>query len=1090
MEMPNQQDAAERQAMSGGEARSKPDGAPAQSQRKGDAPERILQAWIAMEVLSPPRFDKPEDLAGGDTKRIAWWRHGRLPWEAGERSKKDYKLFYQVPLGAVLLEPAMQALLEKYGDSRAEPPRVRGKALIGALLVDQRGIPSADNPVTVASFPWGLMRSLKDQISSLAGWLEAEARLTDAMGGVLQQAISRRRGKQDVEQTPVDLEILEEVRAALARELELPAEWVEQPEFAVRTYVYYKDPNPPEALLLNCFFLEDLILARRLIQAGEAPQVLRCYLGTRGPEEQEDLLRRSACLRRAVSPGLAPKGAWPHPGGASPVLLQQAALNLALEETAQGRIVGINGPPGTGKTTLLRDLIAAIVTERAIRMAELDDPETAFSRSGIKSGAAWRHLYSVDPRLRGFEIVVSSSNNKAVENISSEIPAARAVSEGMSKYFKTLSDCLHRQDTWGAIAAVLGKAQNRANFSQTFWWKDDCSLNSYLRAVLGMPVSVEERSADGQTFQRPPRIIQEEHPPSIEEAKHRWKQARADFLDALREAESLRAGLLKAEEALDALEQLPAQVEQAIRDVSQAQDRLAAAKKEAEQTESAVPAAQRDLDELRREREELQRRRPGWLQRLFRTAAARGWSARSQELEKRTTESEARLEEAERLRRLRKKAVEEAAKGMESARRHHLEKSASLQTAERKIESAKQGGVVFADDAFFRLDHAERQLLSVWAPARLRKAQLKVFAEAMKLHRAFIDAAARPIRHNLGILMTDFPGRRLAAGPNRRLLGDLWATLFLVIPVVSTTFASVYRMLGALAPGELGWLLMDEAGQAVPQAAVGAMMRCRRIVAVGDPAQLEPVVELPDQLTSAICREFGIDSGRWAAPSASVQTLADAAGRYGCEFETRTGSRRTGIPLLVHRRCSEPMFSICNAIAYSGLMVSAKQPRQSALAELLGPSRWIHVEGSGTDKWCEAEGEHALRLLQKIVRSGENPDLYLLSPFVVAADNLRRLILDSGILEGVVEKPSRWVYERIGTVHTAQGREADVVILVLGAPMDGQEGARRWAGSRPNLLNVAVSRAREALYVIGNRRLWKEAGFFDELARRLTERRE
>jgi hypothetical protein len=68
---------------------------------------------------------------------------------------------------------------------------------------------------------------------------------------------------------------------------------------------------------------------------------------------------------------------------------------------------------------------------------------------------------------------------------------------------------------------------------------------------------------------------------------------------------------------------------------------------------------------------------------------------------------------------------------------------------------------------------------------------------------------------------------------------------------------------------------------------------------------------------------------------------------------------------------------------------------------------------------------------------------------------------------------------------TVQGREAEAVIFVLGAPSVAQVGARNWAGRRPNLLNVAATRAKEALYVIGNRTLWREAGVFSALDRRL-----
>lgn len=79
----------------------------------------------------------------------------------------------------------------------------------------------------------------------------------------------------------------------------------------------------------------------------------------------------------------------------------------------------------------------------------------------------------------------------------------------------------------------------------------------------------------------------------------------------------------------------------------------------------------------------------------------------------------------------------------------------------------------------------------------------------------------------------------------------------------------------------------------------------------------------------------------------------------------------------------------------------------------------------------------------------------------------------------------QWSRERIGTVHTVQGRETEAVILVLGAPAVSQAGARNWAGGRPNLLNVAVTRAKEGLYVVGNRGLWRKAGVFQALDERL-----
>lgn len=109
------------------------------------------------------------------------------------------------------------------------------------------------------------------------------------------------------------------------------------------------------------------------------------------------------------------------------------------------------------------------------------------------------------------------------------------------------------------------------------------------------------------------------------------------------------------------------------------------------------------------------------------------------------------------------------------------------------------------------------------------------------------------------------------------------------------------------------------------------------------------------------------------------------------------------------------------------------------------------------------------------------PDLNVVTAFVIVANGLRRLLRDSEIFAGAISDIDRWTRERIGTIHTVQGREAEAVIFVLGAPNGDQTGARGWAGKEPNLRNVAVTRAKESVYVIGNRSLWRSAGVFSDL---------
>ena len=95
----------------------------------------------------------------------------------------------------------------------------------------------------------------------------------------------------------------------------------------------------------------------------------------------------------------------------------------------------------------------------------------------------------------------------------------------------------------------------------------------------------------------------------------------------------------------------------------------------------------------------------------------------------------------------------------------------------------------------------------------------------------------------------------------------------------------------------------------------------------------------------------------------------------------------------------------------------------------------------------------------------------------------RRLEAERELLSALRFDNREWATDRIGTIHTVQGREADTVILLLGAPKASQGGARSWAAATPNIFNVAVSRARQNLYVVGSFGAWSGVGHARELAR-------
>jgi hypothetical protein len=1053
-----------------------------------NAPAEILSAWTALEVLSPQSFRKPEELAAGRDRSLVASLDRGLPWAGvGESSRFQKRLFYQVVIGTIDLEKSVHALLERFADNRVERPKLAGEAVLASAVVDRNGCLVDGSAVSVSSFGWGMPQALAGHIHTLADWAQAGERLAKDLDHRL------RRVDQNGDPAPIDSATLGGAFDWLVTECRLPPDFVRRPYFSVRVFTYFRSPDPPGPLLLNSFFLADLTLARSLIGSANPPPNLARYLGMKRPTTRRNLLSEPAALEAAVRPATQPSARWPGSGRHPLVLLQQAAVNLATTELKDGGILAVNGPPGTGKTTLLRDVVAALVTARAEAMVGFDDPASAFIATDqrIKAGQSWLNISKLSPKLRGFEMLIASSNNKAVENVSGELPGIGAIASDAPalRYFKPLSDALLGRETWGLIAAVLGNAANRGAFIRTLWSDKEVGIAGYLAEASGTPQWIEEKDpgTGALLVKRKPRIVTECDPPtSRPQALARWKKARADFLIALAQSRSALADLAKIRETIQNIPRL----QRAVTETEQIERNAKRQKQDA----LAVEAAMRtELEAVRAQCTELQTRSsahtanmpPLWA-RLFATATARRWKmvyrSNLREYEAASQEFAGR----ERQLGVRQQAARDLTKACEQAELRLARLRIELAQAAILVSDARQRlGARLVDETFFGQPHADLHKAVPWCDEATHRLRDTLFEHAMKVHKAFIDAAATPMLHNLNLATRVLGGWSPPDAAKIALLPDLWSTLFLLAPAVSTTFASVERMMKSIPAEGLGWLMIDEAGQALPQAAVGAVMRTRRAIVVGDPIQIEPVVTLPESLTQSICRQFGVDPDLYNAPDASAQTMADSATAYFAEFHGTSGSREVGVPLLVHRRCEAPMFDISNAIAYSNLMVHEKRPSPSPIRECLGSSHWIDVQGDAEEKWCPQEGEAVLSLLRSLKSGGIRPDLYIVTPFVIVADKLRQILRSSKVLDEWVDDPYKWALERIGTVHTVQGREAEAVIFVLGAPGSQQNGARRWAGGRPNLLNVAVSRAKEVIYVVGNRSLWGQAGVFSDLSMRL-----
>lgn len=935
---------------------------------------------------------------------------------------------------------------------------------------------------------------------------------------------------------------------------------------------------------LNSFYADDLEQVADAVAAGGAGTALLDYLRAEADLDamhRFDVRSLPEVVRESVQPSRMPLGRWPADSGKPLVLSQQFAVNRVMASLGQdeGRgLYAVNGPPGTGKTTMLRDLIAALVVQRAERLAVLARPEDAFARkprtwrTEETAGKTYaRAIHPLIPELTGFEIVIASSNNGAVENVTLEVPGARSIGEawrGRAEYLAGPATLALEEDAWGAIAARLGRRGNRSDFVQRFWWGEQPKGNGAPKRdgegrggqddpVLGLHKLLQlqaghHRAAATRDTPRPGPEA-DTAPPLGRET---WKQAVRRFDRAREQVRALAAERQEVAELLDRLAGPDALLEEletresgarsALLLLRQEQQRLAAEltghREEYARRRAAVPAERARLDHAEaavRQGEEAVRvaesalhahgeARPGLLRRVVTREPMRQWEAARLPLLGRREAADTRLAELESARAARQAVLRSAqaerdqAQGAvlrAEARAAACERAGARQVAtatdagqrvagrrrEREAEQrrlaearARWGDRVPGDAWLAAPDDRgameAREQSAPWMDAAFADARSELFLAALDLHRALLATAPERMRKNLLAAMEVVKGQAPGDLDAGTVLAA-WQMLFLVVPAVSTTFASVGRMFAGLGSEALGWLFVDEAGQAAPQEVVGALWRARRAVVVGDPLQLEPVVPLPWTGQRRLAGHFSVDR-RWAPAAASVQTLADRLNPYGTWLKDQEGENIwLGSPLRVHRRCDRLMFDISNKIAYDGMMVYGVHRDQDDFA-LAQRSVWWDVPAlPGEEKWNPEEGRALEATLERIrarieeaVRqewggTGEvagsglvaehrrrlNESVFVVSPFRDVVHGLGRVV-------GGSLSPKRY-----GTVHTTQGKEADIVILVLGTGA-GQAGSRDWAAQKPNLLNVAVTRARRRLIVIGDFDAWSRHRYFEDLA--------
>lgn len=1064
----------------------------------------ILKYWADVEALTAPQAEEISD--SNDKQKIAHVRLAEYPWLAGTQTKVKHAVRFGV-FSRSEYERELFSLLntDKATDNDTGPRRKeKPYTYLGVFQVDSAGVPILDT-LELAAYPV-FFANMRGKQTSFVDY-------SSKIGRSFEQATAKLR-EVDVEKGEKPRPMDDGFVAALLAEMQELLEWTPPAmDRAPRLIVVSKKCKPNEVWQLppvNGFFHEDLMHVLGAVRSGRDIGLVGDYL-TSAPQEQRLDLDHLENIRPILSANRFPEGRWPSEFPLT--LMQQVAVNASRPHLSEGGIFSVNGPPGTGKTTLLMDMVAANIVKRAEILCGWQNPEKAFERKwDVRFPNTVSPVFAIDERLHDFVMVVASSNNGAVENVTKELPDQEKIGKSYratARYLEGSAAALlnsvgsdDAQETdegeeggsprkepdaavkaWGLVSAVLGNKKNRTKVVET------------LNARVEVPDP-----------KNPARKIRVEAPYNIFEqikqgaADLSWAEVRKEFLvkvAAIRAAQQDIAGIDKLTEAIRALRR---EQEKAVATIASLETTILERSLSAENSEAIARRTQEAFDIADKSATLLHAARPGALAMVWNKLSSGNSTDWEIEYAAALFERKKALEALTTARNTRDTAVADrdaAFRAVKAAKLIADGCASRLQEAQRRLaETRARMPDLVGFDKVEAAEEGNRQQMLPNTTAALTRQRAELFIEAMRVHVAFAAAAGWIFKANL---MRAFD--MLSGDPaiwdaiSRGAAPHLWATLCLAIPVVSTTFASFARCFANMEAGSIAWLFVDEAGQAVPQHAVGALWRAKRAMIVGDPFQVEPVITLDRNIDLKLLERHGVS--KWYQSTAtSAQVLADLANPFGAKRRTHRGDDAwVGCPLKVHRRCVDPMFSISNDIAYNGSMVlgHGKESQERELTEslpLLGQSAWFDVVGTdGNQKhFIPAQAEQAYQIVRAYSANGwvdkkGLPALFIISPFRTAADGMERFLRSrrGEWAPGIAKKDvDAWLDASVGTVHTFQGKESETVIFLLGGET---LGAIKWAAGSPNIINVAVTRAKRRLYVVGDRQRWMKFDLAKPLGR-------
>lgn len=256
-----------------------------------------------------------------------------------------------------------------------------------------------------------------------------------------------------------------------------------------------------------------------------------------------------------------------------------------------------------------------------------------------------------------------------------------------------------------------------------------------------------------------------------------------------------------------------------------------------------------------------------------------------------------------------------------------------------------------------------------------------------------------------------------------------------VFPVVATTCISAHKV-GTAEP-HFDMVIIDEASQCNMALSLVPILRGKKLMLVGDPQQLNPVILL-DAKDNEILKQRYLISEEYDYMKNSIYKAFLANDAVSDELLLRH-----------HYRCCRQIIEFNNKKYYNNRLRIETQISPDT------PLLFVDVEQNRTDYRNTAPAE-AEQILNYVLHNKEK-SIGIITPFANQKEYIEELLAENGVKN-----------VSCGTVHAFQGDEKDVILFSSALTDQTSQKTYDWLKNNRELINVATSRAKEKLVLFSS----------------------